>query len=101
MRVYFNNDLTPCNGEKDGIETRVYMCNELNPASRLVDCEQSYPENSAEDHNNPKTWKLIPESCSDAEAYEHPEDGNSRVICGNAATGLNWFNEVPNPAPCR
>jgi hypothetical protein len=61
MKVYFNNDLTPCNGEKDGIETRVYMCNELNPEKRNDDCINSYPEAS----DNAATWKLIPESCKD------------------------------------
>jgi len=81
MRVYFNNDLTPCNGEKDGIETRVYMCSDLNPANRLDDCVDGYPE-ATSDHAT--TWKLIPESCADD--YEHPEDGNSRKLCGNVAS---------------
>lgn len=85
MVVYFNNDLTPCNGEKDGIETRVYMCNELNPVVRNNDCIASYPEAGV----NATTWKLIPESCTDP--YE-PEDGNETPVCGNVGVGLNWFN---------
>jgi len=70
MIVYFNNDLTPCNVDNDGVETRLYMCTELNPARRLDNCIDGYPEIS----DNAAEWKLIPESCSDD--YEYEEENN-------------------------
>lgn len=70
MTVYFNRDLSPCNGVADGVETRVYMVSELNVKQRLTDCEESYPEIS----DNAAAWKLIPESCEDE--YEYEEENN-------------------------
>jgi len=66
MTVYFNNDLTPCNGVNDGVETRVYFCTDLTPSNRLDDCIDGYPETS----DNAANWKLIPESCTDDYEYE-------------------------------
>jgi len=70
MTVYFNNDLTPCNGVQDGVETRMYFCSELNVKQRLDDCLDGYPEIS----ENAAAWKLIPESCEDD--YEYEEENN-------------------------
>jgi len=70
MTVFFNNDLTPCNGVDDGVETRMYFCRDLSTANRLDDCLDGYPEGGEDSAE----WKLIPESCDDG--YVYPDEAN-------------------------